>query len=334
MNVDKIKEYAKLTRLKAMGISTIAVVGAISIKGTLEISHFLILFFIGIIFNILGFVLNDYVDIDIDKESKDLSERPLVKGTISRKTALRISISCYILIFSLAFIFFRDFLSLLMLTLAVSLGTIYDCFGKKFLGSDFVLAAGIAFFCLFGAATASPNIGMLTMIIASLIFTHVLFFNIIEGGLKDADNDRRSGAKTTAVYMGVKTESHVYIPKKFKVLALSIEFTSAILVFLPFLIFPEIYLSDFWYLQIIALLVLTISLFLSIVKMLNIKSFDRQKVTMIITKHEIKRYIIVPVILMSFCDIRWLLIILSLPTIWYLSFTIILHDKPFRRRLL
>lgn len=334
MNVTKIKEYAKFLRLKAWGVSAIAVIGALSVTGTIEIPQFIILFFIGVIYNMLGFVLNDYIDYDIDSKSKELSERPLVKKTISKKTAFKIILLSYVLIIGMGIIFFHTLLSLLFLSASLILGTIYDCYGKKFLGSDLTLSASVAFLCLFGAATVSSEIRLITIIIASIYFMHVLFFNIIEGGFKDADNDKKQRAKTTASYLGVKNQPELFIPIKFKILAVVIESITAIFVFLPFIIFSAVCQFDFWYIQVIILLLLTISLFISTIKMLKLKNFERKKVTMLITKQEVKRYMIIPIILMSFSDMIWLIFILLLPSIWYLLFIVIFRDKPFKSKLL
>lgn len=329
--MSSVTEYSKLMRLKAMGVSNVAIFGALSVTGLLELHHFLLLFFIGVAFNILGFVLNDFFDMEIDRKSEDLSERPLVKGTISKESAFRLVLFLYIVILLLAFIFFRDFLPLSMLFIALILGTIYDCYGKKFLGSDIVLAASIAFFCLFGAFTISLNIGLPTIIIVMLIFSHVLFFNIIEGGLKDVYTDQKTRARTVAVCLGVKTKPDVYIPTSFKVLTISLESMSAILVFLPFIIVPQMYRSDFFYIQIILLILLTGSLFVTIIKMLNIKFFDRERIRTEIVKQEAKRYIITAIILIGVSGLLWPIILILMPFIWafiwYLVFKFIFHEK-------
>ena len=327
MDTRKIREYIELMRLKALGMSTIAVFGALSVNGDLQISHFLQLFFIGIMFNILGFVLNDYVDFDIDKKSMHSFERPLVKGTIPRRSALIISVLCYIIIFTVAFIFFGSFFPMLFLTIAVVLGTVYDCFGKKFVGADFPLAGSIAFFCLFGAATVSSNIKELTIIISCLIFTHVLFFNIIEGGLKDVHNDRKMGAKTITVFLGVKTDNLLVIPKTFKIIALFIEISSAILIFLPFFIIPKLTVFDFWFVPVIVLVLLETKILYEVIKMLNIRSFDRAHLTHIISEQEVRRYMAVPFILLGFAGLLWPIFLIFLPIIWYLTFVFILRDK-------
>ena len=334
MNVGLIKEYVRFLRLKAWGVSTIAVIGAISAKGTIDVFDFIVLFSICVIYNVLGFVLNDYVDYDIDRKSKDLSQRPLVKKTISKKTALGIIILSYFLIIFLSIVFYPKILALSFLAISLVLGTIYDCFGKRFLGSDLTLSASVAFLCLFGAATVSSDIKMITIIISCIYFMHVLFFNIIEGGFKDADNDRLQGAKTTASFLGVNNHPEIFVPIKFKILAFTLEFITAVFVFIPFFVFSEIFEFDFWYVQIIVLLILTISLFITVRKMLNLKVFHRKKITILITKQEVKRYMIIPFILLSFCDIIWLIFILLLPTLWYFSFIVIFREKPFKSKLL
>jgi len=334
MNVDKIKEYTRFLRLKALGVSTIAVIGALSVRGTMEVTQFLILFFIGALYTSLGFVLNDYVDLEIDKGSKELFDRPLVKKTISKKKAQGIIILFYALIISTAILFFHNVISLVFLSISLIFGTIYDCYGKKFLGSDITLSTSVAFLCLFGATTVTTEIRLLTIIIASIYFMHVLFFNIIEGGFKDADNDRKYGAKTTASYLGVINQPEVYIPQTFKILTIVIETITAIFVFLPFLIFSEIYTFSFWYIQIVILIILTISIFVSSIKMLKLKIFERKKVTIHIAKQEVKRYMIIPILLLGLSNVAWILFVLLLPSIWYLAFIGIFREKPFKSKLL
>jgi len=329
MKINKIKEYTRFMRLKAMGLSTIAIFGALSVNGSIELWHFIVLFLIGIHFNILGFVLNDIVDIKIDKNSKELSERPLVKGTISIKTAKIISLICYAIIFGIAIIFFKNLFSFLVLAFSVALGTIYDVWGKRLLGSDFVLAASIALFCLFGSLTVASNIGEFTIILSALIFTNVLFFNIVEGGFKDVENDRKSGAKTAAVALGVKTKPKISLSISFKIISILIAISTAIFVFLPLVTLSEFYNFKYWYLQYFVLIILIISLFSSILKMFYLKSFDRKKVRDIITKQEIKRYVITDILLISFTNYLLVLVLILIPICWYMFFTFIVLHEPF-----
>lgn len=68
--------------------------------------------------------------------------------------------------------------------------------------------------------------------------------------------------------------------------------------------------------------------------MLKLKSFERKKVIIHITKQEVKRYMIIPILLIGFGNIAWILFVLLLPTIWYLSCIGIFREKPFKSKLL
>ena len=220
MREGRLKEYAKLARLpSSLGISVIAVIGALSVKGVdLEIFHLILLLLIGIICNIFGYVLNDYMDVKIDKRSKELSERPLVMGTVSSREALMIVISCLIIIFIITLIFFSSIFAILVLTISIVLAIFYDTFSKKLVGSEVFLSGALAFFCLFGALAVSDNIrsiyevGSLTWIVVVIMFIYVFIMNTLEGNLKDVETDRKAGVITLPVYLGVKTTRRMYVP--------------------------------------------------------------------------------------------------------------------------
>ena len=143
-----ISDYARLLRLPGLGGLSIApVFGAVSLISsdiTISFQDVAVLFLIGIFSSIYGFVLNDYVDVKIDKLSKELSNRPLVKGTISRRTALMICVLCFVGALSTIFLFFYNdhpsfYLGLLCILLSAAFGSIYNIYGKRIIGSDFLV---------------------------------------------------------------------------------------------------------------------------------------------------------------------------------------------------
>ena len=96
-----LKEYAKLARSFNMALT-----GMSPVFGALAMHEFdpvrlLILFLLGCGAHIFGFVLNDYIDIRIDKHSDELSERPLVSGTITPGKALAFTMFGLILMLGL-----------------------------------------------------------------------------------------------------------------------------------------------------------------------------------------------------------------------------------------
>ena len=56
--IDRCKEFAKLIRLQSLGVSTPPVVGALTITGKdLQAGDFFVIFIIGLLSQIFGFVL-------------------------------------------------------------------------------------------------------------------------------------------------------------------------------------------------------------------------------------------------------------------------------------
>ena len=155
-----LRDYIELTRLFNMGLTAVApVLGALSMwdVGSLELWRLCVLFLIGSMSHIYGFVINDVIDIRLDKLSKDLSARPLVRGSITRRAAVIFAISCMIGSFLLSLVFFSDMFRYLVLAgilfIAYFLATVYNIASKKYPGMDLVLASAIFFFILFGAWT-------------------------------------------------------------------------------------------------------------------------------------------------------------------------------------
>ena len=100
-----IKDYMRLMRVPGIGaLGLPPVIGAITVNN-LSILTIIPLFMIGIFFCIFGFILNDYIDLDLDRHSKYLSRRPLVNGTISKRNSIIIMLICFFLGWLTIFIF-------------------------------------------------------------------------------------------------------------------------------------------------------------------------------------------------------------------------------------
>ena len=229
-------EFLKLFRLQTGATTALApVIGylimAAQTNYEVQIITLVVLFIIGILMHIFEFVLNEYIDLDVDRRSPDLKEKPLVKGSVSPLAALVVVIVAMTLSYLMAILFFFDLWTMIFLTLAFEFGAIYDIFGKRFAGSDFMLALWIFFFCLFGASTISHNFTAILILVAGLGFFQILFNNAIEGGLKDSDHDASAGAKTLANSLGVQViNGKPVIPTQFKVVSYAIKFGYSVII--------------------------------------------------------------------------------------------------------
>jgi len=328
MKERKLKEFAKLTKIEFLGISGLAVIGALTVKGnSLEISHFLILFLMGLLSFIFVFVHNDYKDIKIDKLSK--KPRVLVQGTISSKSAFIIILISVIINLLLTLIFFGRFFPLSIMITSLCLGGLYNRYSKKIRGADLFLSGSMASLCLFGAVAVADDIlflkdiNNLTWIAAALVFFHVLFMNVVEGGLKDAEEDRKAGAKTIAVNLGVKTFEKMIVPASFKLIGVLIKIVFAVLIFIPFLLLDLKF--ELW--QIILLIVLVLGMFRSIIKLLNMPIFNGDKRRRYTGRQEMTSYTLILIMLMGFIGEPWTLFMILFPVLWFLFFSFIIHGK-------
>ncbi|HEC89131.1 MAG TPA: hypothetical protein ENI44_00925, partial [Thermoplasmatales archaeon] len=98
----KIREYLKLARsFNAVLTGISPVMGAIAMQ-QFNIIYLFLLFLVGFLGHTYGFVLNDILDYRIDKDSEEISDRPLVSGTISIRQAWIFAISSMVIAFIIA----------------------------------------------------------------------------------------------------------------------------------------------------------------------------------------------------------------------------------------
>ena len=95
--MNKITVYAKLLcNPEFGGLAMHAVIGAMAVNIYLDFYNLLIIFIIGSIASVFGFILNDYVDIELDKVVKEPQCKPLVNGYIYSVILIFFQIKCYI----------------------------------------------------------------------------------------------------------------------------------------------------------------------------------------------------------------------------------------------
>ena len=333
----KIAEYLVLLRFPGLGGLAIPPVIAALTVGTFDFFTLSLLFLLGAYSSIFGFVLNDFIDIEVDKKSKELQERPLVSGSISQQTALWICFISIMLTFLTFFVLFYGkiithlrFFSIVFILLAWVLGSIYDVYGKRIFASDILVALSISFIFLIGAFAVNKEPTLFTWIIFILTFNNLFHMNAIEGGIKDADHDVLMNVNNIALRSGVKVENgSLFIPRIFKVLGMTVRISSIILLFVPFFLFGQPYYL--WQLAILGAASFGV-LFFSI-KLLSLQQFNRNTIRKYISIQSFLRYSLVPLMLLSTIGIIPAVILIFLPIIWYLVFTPLTGVKILRPRM-
>jgi 4-hydroxybenzoate polyprenyltransferase len=324
--------YARLLRLSGLaGFAMAPIFGALSliqIGVQVNILTLFILFSIGMFKAIHGCVMNDYFDIEVDKLSSDPTRRPLVTGEITKKTVIIISIITVILTFAVVFIYFyKDqpsfYYGVICIILAAAIGNIYNKYGKKFVGADFLVGFSEGIFVIAGAFLVTPDgkLSILTWIIFLLVFTQYLFMNMIIGGIKDADHDYLLKTKNFAIKTGVKItkDKKIYLPPTFITIGLIIRLFSAFLLFVPFLFFDIPY--KIWEISLIAFLAITVLILT--VKLFTIKTLiKRKKILGLLAIQGVLRYSFIPFLLIPIIGIVYATILIIFPLIWYSIITV------------
>jgi 4-hydroxybenzoate polyprenyltransferase len=298
-------EYAKLSSAHFIFLTAIIpLTGAIAM-GEKDLFLLTMLFLIGLSAHIVGFALNHYVDIEVDRLISSTSKRPLPSGSISKRNAL-VYILLVLFLGCLLTLYFYGVILLLLYFLGILLAGLYDAYSKRISGMDFFLAASVMVGVVFGAATVSFQFTPLIIILCILAFLQTLNLNLVAGGIKDADHDYLIQSKHLSTRLGVRAAQGVLrIPASFQFIAYLLGVLYAFCVFLPIL-FGVIHL----HISLILLLILCNVLFFIVTyKIVHLKRFNRQEVR----KYVVLQYTInwsnIPVLLMSVAPLAGFLLL-------------------------
>lgn len=330
---EKLREFAVLIRVQQLGTSVTPIIGALSVKGALlDLSDAFLLFLIAMIINIGGQIHNDLCDYHIDKRSKELQQRPLVKGTFTLKNAKIFILINLFLVLLILFYFYPSVYAIPTILIGFLFGMFYNLYSKRLPGADLFLSLSLSLFFLFGAIVVTDNfqgfqdITSTTWILFFLIFIHVFLMDALGGGLKDAENDRTSGARTLAVALGVKANKELIVPTSYKIIMLSFELASIILTVLLYVWIQR----EYHIVQLILIAFLLIMAVVTNIKMVSMKIFDRKKIKYINRNHELFGYMLVPMILINSSGIIWFIFLISIPLIWFMFFNFILYRDSWK----
>ncbi|MDH7517994.1 MAG: UbiA family prenyltransferase [Candidatus Thermoplasmatota archaeon] len=207
----------------------------------------LLTFFTALFLEASTFALNDYYDLEIDRINKR-TDRPLVRGDISPKTALY---SFYIL-FPLGLIcsYFVNITCFVIALITALLSVLYDAKMKKIkLVGNFYIAYIMAIPFVFGGAAvlknnifSLENINPIIYIIALIAFLAGSGREIMKD-VMDYEGDKKLGVKSLPKYIGAR---------KSNILSAIFYITAVALSFLPFFMREfSIYYLNYPYLYLI-----------------------------------------------------------------------------------
>jgi 4-hydroxybenzoate polyprenyltransferase len=160
------------------------------------------------LFHIFTYVLNDVVDLTVDRLMTKRAMHPLVRGDVSRSTALIIALGAIPISFLITLLGGGSPYRFVALGGAIVCMAIYNIWGKRFIFppvTDFIQAISWGCLTLFGAVSIGTP-GFLTWVLAGIFIVFILLMNGVFEGVIDLVGDSAADLKTTAIVFGVRRE--------------------------------------------------------------------------------------------------------------------------------
>jgi len=179
----------------------------------LPILNIFLTFFTALFLEASTFALNDYYDLEIDRINKR-TDRPLVRGDLSPKTALNI----FYLLFPLGLLcsYFVNMTCFLIALITALISVLYDVKMKKIkLIGNFYIAYIMAIPFVFGGATVLGNNAFSIETINPVIYV-IAFIAFLAGAgreimkdVMDFEGDKRQGVKSFPRYIGIRASNGI-----------------------------------------------------------------------------------------------------------------------------
>ena len=207
--VKSIKDYLKLGRLFGASNTFGAILlGAFTSTTGITVLDAGKLLLIAIFGQAFMGAMNEYCNIEEDKNNPQYKYKPLVRGDITPRNALIFMLFSFIMMILLSIVFYPNLLSLIVIILATAFGTFYNIKGKYVAWAyDFSLSIGTFFLVIYGAMTRG-EITSITIVAAICAFFVNVYAEWING-MKDVDIDRKFNVPSTAVRWGYSYNKHL-----------------------------------------------------------------------------------------------------------------------------
>jgi 4-hydroxybenzoate polyprenyltransferase len=296
-----VREYLKLIRpygILFMGFTP--VFGALC-NSEFDAVHLAALLGIGLLAHIFAFVQNDYFDIEVDRQSKYVLQRPLTTGMISKKQAGIVFLSAFFLSLCITIVFFFSLRSFVVLVFAFFLMTLYNKYSKRVSGMECSLGAGVFLLGLYGGFTVSDTLSPLVVVISCVGFLQWMFSVGVSANLKDVEYDAKLGIRTTPVSFGVHAKGdQLKKPLRFLFYVYGIKTVHLLVASFPFVFGYTSYQLGGYPIPLIGFFIIAVILFFTTRGILTTKLTRREVMLRYEGAHEGFALLLIPMVLLSY----------------------------------
>jgi len=178
---------------------------------------------IATVYHIYTALLNDIVDLPLDRTEPGRADYPLVRGKIQPGQALVVALAQIPLAILLTLLIGGDLRAYAVLGVAFLAITIYNVWGKRLafpIVTDIVQGIAFASVALYGSVIPGP-LTLLGVIVFVSVVVWMVLTNLL-GGLRDLHGDLNFGVRTTPIQFGARPHGQV-IPGRVAVYAYSLQ---------------------------------------------------------------------------------------------------------------
>jgi 4-hydroxybenzoate polyprenyltransferase len=167
-------------------------------------------------FHVYTYVLNDVIDLPIDRTQASRQNDALVRGVVRPSHALAIALLQPVLTIPLTVWLGGSLQAHLALAAGFVCMGAYDIWGKRCAFpplTDAIQGLAWGLLAVYAPLALGGEAGTLAWLVLAYAVVLTLFFNGIHGSLRDLDSDLASGARTTAIVMGARPAPALGAPR-------------------------------------------------------------------------------------------------------------------------
>jgi 4-hydroxybenzoate polyprenyltransferase len=225
-------------RFAAIGGSIVtALLGAGTTRPQLTAVYLLVLLVGAVAFHNYTYVLNDLVDLPIDRTEPRRAQFPLVRGIVQPGQARLFMFLQIPIPFAVTAVVEGNGSAYGALAAGFVLMTVYNVWGKSItlpILTD--LAQGMAWACLalWAALAAGGAITPLTGVLFAFLLVYIPLINGVHGALRDLPNDAQHRVRSTAGLLGARLLGDgIFIPRRLKQYARLLQLLLFVIIFWP-----------------------------------------------------------------------------------------------------
>lgn len=183
---------------------------------------------LGVSYHVFAFVLNDVIDLPVDRTDPERQVDPLVRGVVRPRTALVVALAQIPIGFALVAALDGATSAYAAYATALAGMAIYDLWGKKGfvpLATDIIQGLAWGALVVAGAALANGAPTSVSLACAAAVVVFILLINGVHGSVRDLGNDIAAGALTMAIALGARTvgDSGLHLSPAIRAYALGLQ---------------------------------------------------------------------------------------------------------------